>query len=257
MTNKEQIQLSAVLCQKWIKLCEQIKYKESQLKSVMNVEKQLHTDAKEYAKQENRLSKFMDLLRDWGLCLLLPGTPVILLLICIKFQVATEFIENSGKWFGLIVLVLFVIACIISAKLDKSKYKRRVKQFKKNNKARYEKKNAEIIEYNRKITSEIYKLKSKKNELEREMRDRTICCIHPDYWYAGPQLFYLIDTGRADTLKEAINLFEHIRENERRRLAEEAAAEERRWAKIEEMLEEDEKYDKLKRAIRSAIYDVF
>lgn len=56
------------------------------------------------------------------------------------------------------------------------------------------------------------------------MRDRTICCIHPDYWYAGPQLFYLIDTGRADTLKEAINLFEHIRENERRRLAEEAAA---------------------------------
>ena len=52
-------------------------------------------------------------------------------------------------------------------------------------------------------------------------------------------------------------IFENIKENERRRLAEETAAEERRWSKIEEMLEEDEKLDKLKRTIQSAIYDIF
>lgn len=257
MTHKEQVQVSAVLCQKWINLSEQIAYKESQLKKEFNVENQLNIDAEKYAKNESGLAKFLGLLRDWGLCLLLPGMPVALLFICFKLNLYTDFIKAYGQWVGVLALVLFIIACMISTILDKNKYKRRINKFKKNNKKSYENKSAEIHTYNANINSEIYKIKSKKVALEQQMRDKTVCCIHPDYWYAGPQLFYLIDAGRADTLKEAINLFENIKENERKRLAEEVAAEERRWAKIEQMLEEDEKLDKLKRTIQSAIYDIF
>lgn len=257
MTEKDKIQAAAVLCGRWNKLSEQIAYKESQLKKEFNVENQLNIDAEKYAKNETGLAKFLGLLRNWGLCLLLPGMPVALLFICFKLNLYTDLIKAHGQWVGVLAVVLFIAACIISTILDKNKHKRRLNRFKKDNKKSYEKKSAEIHTYNAKIKSEIYKIKSKKVALEQQMRDRTVCCIHPDYWYAGPQLFYLIDAGRADTLKEAINLFKNIKENERKRLGEEAAAEERRWAKIEEMLEEDEKLDKLKRTIQSAIYDIF
>ncbi len=257
MTEKEKIQAAAVLCEKRNNLTKQIAYQESQLKNEIDVENQLNIDAAKYAKTENRLSKVIGFLRKLGLGLLLPCIPLAIVLACFKLNLYMDFFEAHGEWISISVVLLTVVGWIIATVLDKNKYKRRVKNFKKNNIKAYEMKRDEVHTYNENIKAEIHRIKAKKIALEQQMSDRTICCIHPDYWYAGPQLFYLIDTGRADTLKEAINLFENIKENERRRLAEEAAAEERHWAKFEEMMEENEKLDKLKRTIRSAMYDIF
>lgn len=257
MTEKEKIQTAAVLCEKRNNLAKQIADQESQLKNEFDVENQLNVDAAKYATAENRASKFIGFLRNLGLGLLLPLIPAAIVLVCFKLNLYMDFFESHGEWVSISIALLAVVGWRIAIVLDKNKYKRRVKNFKKNNIKAYEKKRDEIHTYNENIRAEINKIKSKKIALEQQMSDRTVCCIHPDYWYAGPQLFYLVDTGRADTLKEAINLFENIKENERRRLAEEAAAEERHWAKFEEMMEEDEKLDKLKRTIRSAMYDLF
>lgn len=259
MTEKERVRVSAVLCGRWNRLCADIENKRTRIRPVPDAKAIVTKEAEEYAeKHEKSAASFCTtLLRSVLLYLVIPACPILAIFVAYKLGLNIDFLKEYGEYFSLLVFGLVIIDGVIDYSIQKGKKQRIIDRYVREHIEEYTKKSEAIRKSNENIRSAINTLAKKKALLEREMRDRSVCCIHPDYWYAAPQLYYLMDCGRAETLKEAINLFEHIQENERRRLAAEAAAEEQRWAKIEDMLEEGERMEKLKRVIRSAIYDVF
>ena len=57
----------------------------------------------------------------------------------------------------------------------------------------------------------IKELTDKINECEEELLNRSKYLLTREYWPVANQLLYFIDSGRADTLKEALNLYEDLR----------------------------------------------
>lgn len=256
MTEKELIRSSALLCKRWNDLRTKIAERQAQLKQEIDAHKMVEQEAIEYFKNK-RANFFISFIRIILFYLIIPCFPLLMIYLAYINGIDLDFMKEYGEYLSIVVVLLYILDGIIDSLLQKAKRKRIISNYTSKNISKYLNQNQHIRLENDKILSEIESLKIELSKLEERMNDREICCIHPDYWYAGSQLYYLIDCNRADNLKEAINLFKNIKENERRRLAEEAAAEERHWAKIEDMMNEGERLDKLKRTIRSAIDDAW
>ena len=258
MTEMECVKAAALLCEKWIKLGKEIDRRRDMLKPVPDAKAVLTKEAEEYAdKKEKSVGFFITtLLQSVLLFFVIPAAPIALLLAALLLGVDLSFMEEYGWVLGLLVVGLAAVGGVVGNYLQKNRRKLVIEQYIRKNQDEYLKKTENIRRENEDIQNTIHNLSKKKAALENEMRDRSVCCIHPDYWYAGPQLYYLMDCDRADTLKEAIQEYEKIKEIERRRLAEEAAAEAARWGKIEDMLGEHERNEKRKRLIREILRDI-
>lgn len=115
-------------------------------------------------------------------------------------------------------LVFIILSVLIYSIMKKSKMKKVFMKIKTN----LEKENDKIKSNNKKISESIALIDKKISIIERHMSDRKNCCIHQHYWNVGPYLFQLIDTGRANTLSEAINIYENEMQHEMDNLMQES-----------------------------------
>lgn len=83
----------------------------------------------------------------------------------------------------------------------------------------YAKKRDEALSELPKINQEITRVKNELSALENDMRNN--CYIHPDYWGVALTLWGYIERGRAITLMDAINQYEHDQQMERIRMDQE------------------------------------
>ncbi len=83
----------------------------------------------------------------------------------------------------------------------------------------YTKKRDDALSDLPKINYKIERIKEELNILENDMRNN--CYIHPDYWGVAMTLWGYIERGRAITLMDAINQYEHDQQMERIRMDQE------------------------------------
>ena len=279
MTEQEKMFLhnSAILCKNWNSLRNEIITKQSQIQDTKKLENQYNIDSQKYANkhEKNLKNTILAFFRCLFMYIVIPFLPIALYIlnICSKNRIksyeklsdfvqsnlGTQYIPTLKFLLGLAIFLAFcgfILNIVLSKTFAKRKHNHYLAEFSKNNSAVFNQKINDINKRNNELSIEISNLESRISDLEKTMLQKSNCCIHKDYWYAGEQLDYLVECGRADSLKEAINLFEKIKEDERRKIAEAEAIEAQRWEKISEMMDESEKLDRLERTIKKAIDDV-
>ena len=230
MDIKKQMEISAFMCSQWNNINSRIQEKKRSIKPPININALALKQAEaEYNKQSNSFkSNFFEFLKNGLLLFVLPCFPVIIaLLLFFYFHIEDK---NILKFCFGAAFIIFILNLIIVRLYNKRKSANRIDKLKNKYLSQLEQKNNKIEKENRLLRTEIQELQRRKSVLEEKMFDE--CLIHKDYWCVGPQLYYLIDCGRADSVKEAINLFEHIKEEEARKVREEALAAEIRWNNI-------------------------
>lgn len=230
MDFKKQMEMSAFMCSQWNNLNNRIKLKKDSIKKPQNINTLAFKKAEaEYNKIDNSIKgMFIKFLKGILCFLVLPSIPVMIALF-LYFYLNIKDQTILKICFGASILI-FILNQFIFNIYSKKRSKNKIEKIKEQYSKQFEQQNKKIAKENQLLQKEIQELQRRKNLLESKMREE--CIIHPDYWCVASQLYYLIDCGRAESLKEAINLFEHIREEEAKRIREEALAEELRWNRI-------------------------
>lgn len=146
---------------------------------------------------------------------LLCVNPVLILMEFSGVKFNIDGLSKEMQFAVIMVAVVFILAfpvfiswLIVGAKVRKQK---RAAQL------NYDKRVANANEINKKLdeicaelSREITKRKAELRDLTAHIEKNKESPVPKQYWYAADNLYELMNSGRADTVKEAINLFEDI-----------------------------------------------
>jgi len=231
---KQLLQNSARLCGQRNRLLAQIEAEQKKKKPVPIVDRRVENQANKYIEEMDKkkpfsISNALKAAVPSALCLL--GTLI-----------------PDGFIMLLSVLACIVVFYVVYFKLEKKDNEKEKEKYIKANTAKVEAQRAEALAYNNELQKNITKMQGVLAQIENSLKDPQKCCLHSDYWYAGEEIYHLVENGRADSLKEAINLFENIRQQNRILAQQAQAAEDARWAQLQNMMNEgSSKYDEQKK----------
>lgn len=231
MTQQElkQLQHSARLCSARNQLSTQI---QDLQKRCDKVKKTIYPDPRRIAKQTAQ--EYLEKKKPQKLSHLFIALGVAM----VPYAVFGILSELLGGMFGFLALAATVAAFVyVYHRLDKRYQAELLAQYEQHYLSEYQRITAESQTRYDELNAQLAPLRQRYLELERTMK--CSCCIPEQYWQVGALLCQMVETGQANSLENAILLYQQQLRDQQLAQQRQAEADAQRWAQLQTMMNRD------------------